>query len=58
LDDLLRTAIPVLRIAVADDVEPGEWYDPAFLQRLAPAASQISMAEIEKKARDTRLGGL
>ena len=44
-------------VAVVDDVEPGEWFDPAFLQRLMPAATKISIAEGEKKVQDIRAGG-
>jgi hypothetical protein len=44
-------------LAVVDDVEPGEWFDPAFLQRLMPAATKISIAEGEKKVQDIRAGG-
>jgi hypothetical protein len=32
-------------IAAIDDVEPGEWFDPAFLQRLAPAAGRVVVGE-------------
>lgn len=44
-------------VAAVDDVEPGEWFDPAFLQRLTSAAAKISIADGEKKAQDIRLGG-
>ena len=39
-------------IAVTNDVEPGEWMDPAFLQRLAPSALAISIADGERKVQD------
>jgi hypothetical protein len=45
-------------VGAVDDVEPGEWYDPAFLQHLASAASKISIADGEKKALDIKFGGL
>ena len=44
-------------IAAVDDVEPGEWYDPAFLQRLMPAAVKVTIAEGEKKVQDLKIGG-
>lgn len=45
------------QLAAVDDVEPGEWYDPAFLQRLAPSAMKITIAEGEKKVQDIKIGG-
>jgi hypothetical protein len=44
-------------LAAIDDVEPGEWFDPALLDRLVPAALKIAMAEGEQKSQDIRLGG-
>jgi hypothetical protein len=44
-------------LAAVDDVEPGEWFDPAFLQRLAPAAIRVTIGDGEKKVQDVRLGG-
>jgi uncharacterized protein (DUF2141 family) len=44
-------------LAAIDDVEPGEWFDPAFLQRLLPAAMKLSIADAEQKVQDIRLGG-
>jgi carboxypeptidase family protein len=44
-------------IAAVDDVEPGEWYDPAFLQRLLPSAVKVTIAEGEKKVQDLKIGG-
>jgi hypothetical protein len=44
-------------LAAIDDVEPGEWFDPAFLQRLMPNAMKLSIAEGEQKVQDIRLGG-
>jgi hypothetical protein len=32
-------------IASLDDVEPGEWYDAAFLARIAPAAQRITVRD-------------
>jgi hypothetical protein len=43
-------------MAVTADVEPGEWMDPAFLQRLSPSALEISIAEGEQKVQDFQLG--
>jgi len=44
-------------LSAIDDVEPGEWFDPALLQRLVPAALKIAVAEGEQKVQDIRLGG-
>ena len=43
-------------VAATADVETGEWMDPAFLQRLAPAAMAIAVAEGEQKVQDLRVG--
>jgi hypothetical protein len=43
-------------VAAVDDVEPGEWFDPAFLQRLLPTAMKIAIADGEQKVQDIRLG--
>jgi uncharacterized protein (DUF2141 family) len=44
-------------LAAIDDVEPDEWFDPAFLQRLLPTAMKIAIAEGEQKVQNIRLGG-
>ncbi len=44
-------------VVAIDDVEPGEWFDPAFLQRLLPAAVRVSVADGEQKVQAIRLGG-
>ena len=44
-------------LAAVDDVEPGEWFDPAFLQRLAPSAIRLTIADGEQKTQDLRAGG-
>ena len=44
-------------VAAVDDVEPGEWFDPSFLQRLAPAALRSTIADGEHKEQDVRVGG-
>jgi uncharacterized protein (DUF2141 family) len=43
-------------LAAFDDVEPGEWFDPALLQRLLPTAMTLTIAEGEQKLQDIRLG--
>jgi hypothetical protein len=40
------------RIVAAADLEPGEWFDPAVLQRLLPAAEPFTIAGVEKQTRD------
>lgn len=49
-------------VSAVDDPEPGEWFDPAFLQRLLPGGTKIDLGEGEQKtldvrAADTRSGG-
>jgi len=44
-------------LGAVDDAEPGEWFDPAFLQAVMPAAMKIEIADGEKKTQDVRLGG-
>jgi len=42
-------------IVAVTDVEPGEWYDPAFLAELASASMRLSLKDGEKKTQDIRL---
>jgi hypothetical protein len=44
-------------VAAVDDVEPGEWFDPAFLQRLAPGAIKVPIADGEQRVQPIRIGG-
>jgi hypothetical protein len=44
-------------LATMEDLELGEQFDPALLQRLVPSAIKISIAEGEKKVQDVRAGG-
>jgi Carboxypeptidase regulatory-like domain len=37
-------------VTAVDDVEPGEWFDPAFLQRVGPGATRITLADGESLA--------
>ena len=39
-------------LTAVDDVEPGEWFDPAFLQRVAGSATRVSITEREQKSQD------
>jgi Carboxypeptidase regulatory-like domain len=43
-------------LAAAEDMEPGAWFDPAFLQQLVPSSMKIAIDEGEHKAQDIRLG--
>ncbi|ODS59028.1 MAG: hypothetical protein ABS36_02425 [Acidobacteria bacterium SCN 69-37] len=45
------------RLTAVTDVEPGEWYDPAFLEQLAHASIPIAIGNGEKKVQDIRLAG-
>ena len=40
-----------LMVAV-DDVEQGEWFDPAYLEKVRPGATRLSISEGEKKTQD------
>ena len=40
------------RIVAAADLEQGEWFDPAVLERLLPAAAAITITGVEKKTHD------
>jgi len=42
-------------VAAVTDVEQGDWFDPAFLERLVPAATRLTLAESEKKTLDLRI---
>jgi hypothetical protein len=44
-------------LAPVDDVEPGEWFDWSFLQRIEPTAIKVTIGEGEKKTQDLRVGG-
>jgi uncharacterized protein (DUF2141 family) len=43
------------RLTAVTDVEPGEWYDPAFLSQMGSASIPIALSEGEKKVQDIRL---
>jgi hypothetical protein len=37
------------------DPEPGDWFDPAFLDQLLGAAMPISLSDGERKIQDVRV---
>jgi len=41
-------------LVAADDVEQGEWFDPAYLEKMRTAATRVSISEGEKKVQDLR----
>lgn len=43
-------------LAALEDVEPGAWSDPAFLQQLVPSSMKLAIGEGEHKVQDIRLG--
>jgi hypothetical protein len=45
------------RMTAVTDVEPGEWYDPAFLNQLQGASIPIALKEGESKVQDVKLAG-
>jgi hypothetical protein len=44
-------------IAAVDDLEPGEWMDPAFLAQLVTASINVSIADGETRTQDIRIAG-
>jgi sarcosine oxidase gamma subunit len=44
-------------IVAVTDVEQGDWWDPTFLERLAPVATRFTLSEGEKKTLDLKIGG-
>ena len=44
-------------MAALEDLEPGEWFDPALLQRVMSSAIKITIADGEKKVQDLKSGG-
>jgi uncharacterized protein (DUF2141 family) len=45
------------RITAVTDVEPGEWYDPAFLAQLANSSIPVTLNEGQTKTQDLKLAG-
>lgn len=43
-------------LALTDDVENGEWFDPALLRRISSSALRISVADGERKTQDLTPG--
>ena len=41
-------------VVVSDDVEQGEWFDPAYLEQARTGAKHVSIAEGEKKTIDLK----
>ena len=39
-------------IVASDDVEQGEWFDPAYLEQIRDGAKHLSLTEGEKKTQD------
>ena len=44
-------------VCAVTDLEPGDLYDPVFLEQLIPGSFKISLAEAEKKVQDLKLAG-
>jgi hypothetical protein len=42
-------------VVAVDDVEPGEWFDPAFLERMTASAVKLRIGEGEQHARDLKV---
>ena len=43
------------RLTAVTDVEPGEWYDPTFLEQLMNASITVSVREGERKVQDIKV---
>ena len=41
-------------MVAVDDVEQGEWFDPAYLEKVRQDATRLSISEGEKKTQDLR----
>jgi protocatechuate 3,4-dioxygenase beta subunit len=44
------------RLAAVDDIEPGQWDDPAILQQLLSMSIPLSIADGERKLQNVRVG--
>ena len=44
-------------VAAVTDAEPGEWFDPKFLEQLRAASARVTLVAGDKKVQDLRLGG-
>ena len=44
-------------VAAVEDVEQGEWFDPAFLDGLRASAVHLTIGEGESQARDLKASG-
>lgn len=44
-------------IAAVTDVEPGEWFDPAFLAQLRAAAARVTLNPGDKRTQDLKISG-
>jgi len=45
------------RMTAVTDAEPGEWFDPAFLNQLVPASIPVTLTEGQRKVQDIRVAG-
>jgi len=43
------------RLVAVTDVEPGQWYDPAFLRELSGLALPITVGDGERRVQDLRV---
>jgi hypothetical protein len=41
-------------VAAVDDVEPGEWFDPEFLDQIKDEATKVRIGEGEQKTQDLK----
>ena len=43
------------RLAAATDVDPGQWFDPAFIETLLPTSLVVTIADGERRVQDIRI---
>jgi hypothetical protein len=43
------------RLIAVEDVEPGQWFDPAFLKELVGGAMPVSIVKGQKQTQDIRI---
>jgi len=41
-------------LVAVDDVEQGEWFDPAYLEEVKEGATRVTLAEGEQKTQDVK----
>jgi hypothetical protein len=45
------------RLVAVEDIEPGQWFDPAFLKELVASAMPLTLGKGEKRTQDVKVSG-